>query len=245
MKGQQSLNTNSSEYNAQDFMIRQLLNGINTAEPVRVVSVSTSGSLSPVGFVDVMPLVKLVDGEGQGHEQSQLFHLPYLRIQGGENAFVCDPKEGDVGLAVYAMRDTESVKESRGSAPANPGSARVMNKGDGFYLGGFLNGLPKRYFMINDEGLKMDDGEGGLLELKGGKLSIIAPAGIETFSPFFHGNTPDFVMGGEGGSATINANMQLNGWIHSTEDQVASGISQINHTHRDVMPGSGSTGKPQ
>lgn len=245
MKGQQNICTNSSELNAQLFMIRQLLNTINTAEPVTVNSVSTGGGLSPVGFVSVTPLVKLVDGEGQGHEQSELFQLPYLRIQGGENAFICDPKPGDVGLAVYAMRDTEAIKETRGKSSANPGSARVMSKGDGFYLGGFLNALPKRYFMVNDEGLTMDDGEGGMLELKGGKLTIKAPGGIETDSPFFHGNTPDFVMGGNGGSATINANMQINGHINSTEDQVAGGISQINHTHKDVMPGSGNTGKPQ
>lgn len=45
---------NSSEYNAQDFMISQMLGRIATAEPVRVVAVSGPG-VSPVGFVDVQP----------------------------------------------------------------------------------------------------------------------------------------------------------------------------------------------
>lgn len=245
MKGQQNISANASAFNAQSFMIKQLMNTINTAEPVTVNSVTTSGDLAPAGFVSVTPLVKLVDGDGQGHDQSELFQLPYLRIQGGENAFVCDPKPGDIGLAVYAMRDTESIKETRGEAPANPGSARVMNKGDGFYLGGFLNALPKRYFMVNDEGLTLDDGEGGKIELKGGKLTIVAPAGIETDSPFFHGNTPDFVMGGDEGGATINANMKINGNLQSSGDQIAGGISQINHTHIGVQPGSSNTGKPE
>ena len=38
MQGQRGLSTNSSEYNAQDFMISQMLGRIATAEPVRVVA---------------------------------------------------------------------------------------------------------------------------------------------------------------------------------------------------------------
>ena len=89
MQGQRGLSTNSSEYNAQDFMISQMLWRIATAEPVRVVAVSGSG-VSPVGFVDVQPLVNLVTGEQKAQEQSVLFKLPYLRIQGGKNALVVD-----------------------------------------------------------------------------------------------------------------------------------------------------------
>ena len=43
MQGQRGLSTNSSEYDAQDFMISQMLGRIATAEPVRVVSVWGSG----------------------------------------------------------------------------------------------------------------------------------------------------------------------------------------------------------
>lgn len=246
MQGQRGLSTNSSEYNAQDFMIRQLIGQIATAEPVRVVAVSGSG-ISPVGFVDVQPLVNLVTGEQKAQEQSVLFKLPYLRIQGGKNALVIDPQPGDIGLAVYAMRDTESLKESRGKGGnVNPGSARSLSKGDGFYLGGFLNDAPERYIMVDDTGITLDDGQGGKLELKGGKLTITAPAGIESMSPTEVHHTPSLVFGdGDGATATMNADMQINGSIESTGDQVAGGISQTQHTHTGVEPGSGSTGKPQ
>lgn len=245
MQGQRGLSTNSSEYNAQDFMIRQLIGQIATAEPVRVVAISGSG-ISPVGFVDVQPLVNLVTGEQKAQEQSVLFKLPYLRIQGGKNALVIDPQPGDIGLAVYAMRDTESLKESRDGKAANPGSARTYSKGDGFYLGGFLNATPKRYIMVDDTGITLDDGQGGKLELKGGKLTITAPAGIESMSPTEVHHTPSLVFGdGDGATATMNADMQINGSIESTGDQVAGGISQTQHTHTGVEPGSGSTGKPQ
>ena len=186
MQGQRGLSTNSSEYNAQDFMISQMLGRIATAEPVRVVAVSGSG-VSPVGFVDVQPLINLVTGEQKAQEQSVLFKLPYLRIQGGKNALVIDPQPGDIGLAVYAMRDTESLKESRGKdGNVNPGSARAMSKGDGFYLGGFLNAAPERYVLVDDEGVTIE----GVAKLT------------------MHGETS--VLTAENG-LTINADVRING----------------------------------
>ncbi len=244
IKGQQDFTTDASQYNATDFQMQQALRKINTAEPVRVVSVQP-GAVGPVGMVSVQPLVNLVTGTGDGMAQSTLYQLPYLRIQGGENAVIVDPKPGDMGLAVYAMRDTEGVKANRDGNPANPGSARTYSKGDGFYLGGFLNGQPKRYVMVDDTGITLDDGQGGKLELKGGKLTITAPAGIESTSPTEVHNTPALTMGGDGAVATMNADMQINGTVTSTGDQVAGSISQMQHTHTGVQTGSGNTGKPQ
>lgn len=244
IKGQQDFTTDASQYNATDFQIQQALRKINTAEPVRVVSVQP-GAVGPVGMVSVQPVVNLVTGAGDGMEQSELFQLPYLRIQGGENAVIVDPKPGDIGLAVYAMRDTETVKANRDGKAANPGSARMYSKGDGFYLGGFLNGQPKRYVMVDDTGITLDDGQGGKLELKGGKLTITAPAGIESTSPTEVHNTPALTMGGDGAVATMNADMQINGTVTSTGDQVAGSISQMHHTHTGVETGSGNTGEPQ
>lgn len=245
IKGQQDFTTGASGYNAQEFQILQALRRINTAEPVRVVSVQP-GAVGPVGMVSVQPLVNLVTGAGDGMAQSELFQLPYLRIQGGQNAVIVDPKPGDMGLAVYAMRDTEAVKVNRDGKPANPGSARTYSKSDGFYLGGFLNAAPKRYVMVDDTGITLDDGQGGKLELRGGKLTITAPAGIESTSPTEVHDTPSLVFGNSDGAvATMNADMRINGSVESTGDQVAGGISQMQHTHTGVEPGSGSTGKPQ
>ena len=246
MKGQDGLTTNNSPYNAQAFMIRQMLNQVNTAEPVQVTSCSVQDELAPVGTVTVKPMVNLVDGDGKGHEQSSLFSLPYLRMQGGENAFVVDPKPGDMGLAVYAMRDTEALKETKGQGGSvNPGSARTYSKGDGFFLGGFLNAVPKRYVHISANGIKIDDGGGGTLEMKEGKLVINAPNGIEMTAPSEIHNTGALTMGGDGATATMNANMQINGSVTSTGDQVAGGISQTSHVHGGVQTGGGTTGGPQ
>lgn len=243
VKGQQDYNTDASVYNANEFQIQQALRKINTAEPVRVTSVS-AGGVGKAGTVSVQPIVNLVTGNGDGMEQSPLYSLPYVRIQGGENALIVDPKPGDIGLAVYAMRDTESMKQGDGSA-CNPGSARCYSKGDGFYIGGFLNQTPKRYIMVDDEGITMDDGAGGKIELKSGKLTITAPAGIETTSPSEQHHTPSLTFGDGGATATMNANLNINGSVTSTGDQVAGGISQTGHVHTGVMSGDSTTGRPQ
>lgn len=243
VKGQQDYNTDSSEYNAFEFQIQQALRKINTAEPVRVASVQ-SGGVGVAGRVTVQPIVNLVTGNGDGLQQSQLFSLPYLRIQGGENACIIDPKPGDIGFAVYAMRDTTSMQAETG-AECNPGSARCYSKGDGFYFGGFLNKTPKRFVHVADDGITLDDGAGGKIELKGGKLTITAPGGIESTSPTEVHNTPSLTMGGSGATATMNANMQINGSVSSTGDQVAGGISQMGHVHTGVMSGGSTTGGPQ
>ena len=44
---------------------------------------------------------------------------------------------------------------------------------------------------------------------------------------------------------TINGDVQVNGKVESTGDQIAGGISQMNHPHGGIMPGPGKTGKPQ
>lgn len=128
VQGAATLADGQSEFNALSFHMQAMINRISTAEPVRVVSAQPGGA-GPAGVVSVQPLVNLVDGEGNGHAQGTLFNLPYARVQGGENAVICDPKPGDVGLAVYAMRDTEAVKQGRGQARANPGSARLQPGG--------------------------------------------------------------------------------------------------------------------
>ena len=65
IKGQQDFTTGASGYNAQEFQVQQALRKINTAEPVRVVSVQP-GAVGPVGMVSVQPLVNLVTGAGDG-----------------------------------------------------------------------------------------------------------------------------------------------------------------------------------
>lgn len=59
--------------------------------------------------------------------------------------------------------------------------------------------------------------------------------------------TPALTFSGvEGGSsqARMTGNLDVNGAIATSGDQVAGGVSQIGHVHGGVQPGGGSTGRP-
>ncbi len=152
-KGTQTPQSGATEFNAQQYQIRQLLAMVNVGTLVEVVSVTNSGGLSPVGFVDVQPLVNQLDGYGNPVPHGILHNLPYLRIQGGANAVIIDPQKGDIGIAVFADRDISKVKASK--SQNNPGSYRRFDMADGMYFGGSLNGTPSQYVQFNSTGINI------------------------------------------------------------------------------------------
>jgi hypothetical protein len=148
-----SLTPSSSwgEYNQLWFVIQQLVSRIQTATVVQVQSCTNDGGVSPFGFVNVTPLVNQVDGNGNATPHGIVNGLPYLRIQGGSNAVIIDPQEGDLGIAVFASRDITKVKNTQ--AQAVPDSLRMFDYADGMYLGGLLNAAPTQYLQFNENGI--------------------------------------------------------------------------------------------
>jgi hypothetical protein len=146
--GFQQPSSGSSEHNATDFIVRMILGQLATATVVRVEAVDTAA-----GTVDVLPLVKQVNGIGDAYDHGVIYGLPYVRIQGGVNAIILDPAAGDLGLAVFANRDISAVKANR--APSPPGSARVMDWADGVYVGGILNAAPTQYVELTTAGVRV------------------------------------------------------------------------------------------
>lgn len=144
-------NTESSAESALEFSVRAILAGLWTVTVVKVVAVQNNGGVSPVGLVDVLPLVNQVDGAGQPTPHITINQLPYFRLQGGSNAVILDPQVGDIGMACFASRDISAVKANRGQA--NPGSFRQHSASDGLYVGGFLNGTPTQYVQFTSSGI--------------------------------------------------------------------------------------------
>ena len=79
-----------------------------------------------------------MDAENNVIQPAQMYSLPYLRIQGGAAAVICDPVVGDIGLAVFAKQDVSNVDVGI-TEPVQPGTFRMFDISDGFYVGGFLN----------------------------------------------------------------------------------------------------------
>lgn len=151
--GQAQAGEGAGEYGALMFVIGQALARLSTATLVRVVSVTNNGGLSPVGFVDVQPLVNQLDGAGNAVPHAVLHQLPYFRLQGGTDAVILDPKVGDIGMAAFGSRDLSAVKASK--QQANPGSWRTHDMADGLYFGGLLNGTPVQYVQFTADGINV------------------------------------------------------------------------------------------
>ena len=139
------------KYNQIAFAIQQFISKVQTATLVKIVSCTNDGDLSPVGYVNVVPLVNQLDQDGNSIPHVTIYNVPYCRVQGGANAIILDPQAGDIGVAVFASRDISKVKSTQ--AQANPGSARQYDFSDGLYLGGMLNGVPSQYIQFTDEGI--------------------------------------------------------------------------------------------
>lgn len=141
------------DYNTHFFAIQQAISKLQTATLVRVESCTNDGGVSPVGLVNVTPLVNQVDALGNATPHITVFGLPYLRIQGGTNAIIIDPQSGDIGVAVFASRDISKVKNTQ--EQANPGSGRQYDFADGMYLGGLLNAAPTQYIQFTSSGINI------------------------------------------------------------------------------------------
>lgn len=151
--GQQRPGTSYGEYNQLAFIIGQHLSRMETVTLVRVDACTNNGGLSPVGFVDVTPLVNQIDGQANPTPHVTIHNVPYLRMQGGANAVILDPEVGDIGIAAFASRDISKVKATK--AQANPGSFRQYDFSDALYMGGVLNGAPTQYVQFNAVGIKI------------------------------------------------------------------------------------------
>ena len=200
------------KFNNIGFAILYFLSQMQTATLVRVEACTNAGGLSPVGTVDITPLVNQLDGQGNPIPHVTIFNVPYLRIQGGTNAVILDPVAGDIGLAVFASRDISKIKATK--AQGNPGSLRQYDFSDALYVGGMLNGSPEQYVMFASDGIK-----------------IVSPAKITL-------QAPSIVLEGaldqSGGDVTIAQKLTV------TQDVIegTDSISLVHHKHTSASPGS-------
>lgn len=222
VKGISKASSSTSPYNALHFVVNTLIkNKVNTAIPVRVDSVSAGGASSAVGYVSATPLVCQTDANNNILAPDSLPQLPYCRIQGGAAAIVCDPKPGDIGIAVFSKRDISNVGQGN-TNPVPPGSFRQFSEGDGMYIGGILNQAPSVYVELDPDS---------------GTVTIKAPTKIVLDSPLVEVKGAIVQTGESGESASFKGGMSNSG------GQVSSnGIVLDSHTHPDAH--GGNTGKP-
>lgn len=258
--GQQDPSTASSQYNHDEFLIDQILSLISTAKLVRVQAVDTGAKT-----VDVLPLVKQLDGQGNATSHGTVNAIPYLYAQAGTNAVIMDPVVGDKGIMVCCDRDISAVLNAKDEA--TPGSFRKYDTADGIYLFGLpgINAAPTQWVKFTESGMELSD--------KNSNKLVSSSSGWEFTGPVKFNQTVDVV-----GAATIEStidvkgaatfesravlqsNLELtgqllgpggglyNGSIHiggtlTADTQVSGGgIVLTTHVHAYISPGTGFTG---
>ncbi len=222
-----------------------MLNKLQTATLVRIMAVTNADTVPPVGFVDVLPLVNQVNSDNVATPHATIHNVPYLRLQGGANAIILDPKVGDIGICIFASRDISKVKNTK--KQANPGSFRKYDWGDGMYIGGMLNGAPSQYVQFSAAGITLHSPAAIILEAPDIKLNattveINGSTSTTVTTPIFtvNGNTS---LNGTlaqigGGTATLSGSLTVTG------DVTATGTSLHTHVHSGVSVGLSNTGAP-
>ena len=166
--------------NAMDFIIRQTVrNYVNTSLPVIVMKTYPGGTGGAAGYVDIKPLVCQTDSRGRALPPTEIYHVPYFRLQSGVAAVVLDPVPGDIGIGVFAQSDSSALSQGA-TAPVQPGSWRSFDQADAFYVGGFLNKKPSLWIELTQDG----------------KININASGGITINAPSVD-ITGDMISGGK------------------------------------------------
>ena len=151
-----------------------------TCTIVKVVKVTTKGEVGPIGRVNVLPMVNMVDGVGQTVKHGNIHNLPFMRMQGGKKAVIMDPKDGDIGVVVFADRDISAVKTSKKQSA--PGSGRRYNMADGIYISSVLSEKPTCYIRFTDDDkviVSPDDGK-TVLTIEKDKITSAVSDGLKT-----------------------------------------------------------------
>lgn len=150
--GQAWLPTGGNDFQALDFLVRQVIAGKAWSGLVSVVAVHGGGT-GASATVDVQPMVNQQDVLGNQVPHGTVYGLPCFRYQGGGAACIIDPVKGDIGHAIICDRDISGVKASGVVSP--PGSFRQHSWSDGIYYGGVLNSAPTVFVQITPSGVNI------------------------------------------------------------------------------------------
>lgn len=250
------LTGSGSLYNAIHYMIQQSHAQRAGAQLLSVAEVSagasgdTSLTTGDAAVVKGAIMTHEVDGFGNNVERPNIYSLPAFRLQGGTNAIVIDPQEGDTGFIVACDSDITGVKDT--GAPSGVGSFRQNSYADSCYFSGFLNKAPVAYIYFTKEGIinivtPKDinvTNEGNITVNTQGNLSATV-AGNSTV------NTTGTTSLTAGGALTISAPncvLDSGGHLSVTGDVTAGNggpaVSLLHHEHSLVTSGTEISGPP-
>ncbi|WP_405423766.1 Gp138 family membrane-puncturing spike protein [Pantoea stewartii] len=149
-----------------------------------------------------------------------LTDVPVIFPRGGGCTITFPVKTGDECLVIFSDRCIDFWWQNGGvQEPVDP---RQHDLSDAFAIVGPQSQAQKiSGISTTSVQVRTDDGSSFIELMQGGNVNITTPL------------------------LTVNGNVQVNGTVTSTGDQVAKGISQTGHVHSGVQSGSSQTGGPQ
>ncbi|AVG77942.1 Gp138 family membrane-puncturing spike protein [Pantoea ananatis] len=149
-----------------------------------------------------------------------LVDVPVIFPRGGGCTITFPVKTGDECLVVFSDRCIDFWWQNGGVQ--EPVDQRQHDLSDAFAFVGPQSQAQKiSGISTTSVQVRTDDGSSFIELMQGGNVNITTPL------------------------LTVNGNVQVNGTVTSTGDQVAKGISQTGHVHSGVQSGSSQTGGPQ
>lgn len=228
--------TAADPINALEYLIRSIVKRtVSTAYPCVVTAVERLGTDSGAGYVSVKPLLMPCDNHGNGLSVVSIPKLPYFRYQHGTAAIVCDPKVGDIGIAVVSKQDASAINGE--NTPKVPATHRMFNPSDGFYIGGFFGESPTVFVHLEDDGT-IEVEAPNTVTIKSNDVVVEAGATFMVTAPLIALN------GQISGGGTGGASASFTGTIHADQDITAGTVSLQGHTHSGVESGGSNTGAP-
>ncbi|WP_089528478.1 Gp138 family membrane-puncturing spike protein [Pantoea ananatis] len=159
-------------------------------------------------------------GQIQSAPLPLLTDVPVIFPRGGGCTITFPVKAGDECLVVFSDRCIDFWWQNGGvQEPVDP---RQHDLSDAFAFVGPQSQAQKiSGISTTSVQVRTDDGSSFIELMQGGNVNITTPL------------------------LTVNGNVQVNGTVKSTGDQVAKGISLAGHVHSGVQSGGSKTGGPQ
>ncbi|MCW0309116.1 Gp138 family membrane-puncturing spike protein [Pantoea ananatis] len=182
-------------------------------------------SFDPVACTcSIQPALKGQVADALGNMKSAplpvLVDVPVIFPRGGGCTITFPVKAGDECLVIFSDRCIDFWWQNGGVQ--EPVDQRQHDLSDAFAIVGPQSQAQKiSSISTTSVQVRTDDGSSFIELMQGGNVNITTPL------------------------LTVNGNVQVNGTVKSTGDQVAKGISQTGHVHSGVQSGSSQTGGPQ
>ena len=230
-------------------LLGKFLQNVDDCLPATVISYDRDSNTATV-----RPMMAVLTTDGQSVQRATIASVPVFAYGAGDFVINFPVKPGDLGWIKATDRDISLFKQSM--AEAKPNTVRKHSFEDGFFFPDMI-----KNFDIDPE----DKDANMVIQSRDGKirvalwpdrvkttanetwLEVNAIGEITATAPtkvFFDTPLVEFAGMFKSGTKYGGQMSEMDGGLKTTMDQIAGGVSTINHPHENVMEGPDQSGPP-